>query len=422
MLLKPIPPTKYDGSPDATLFYRWCRESTSFVRVGRVPPTEQLFYLSYHLTGKALDFYEQVTVRKPSTYALEVFFLDLFDFCFPADFRVKMRDQLDECSQDSKPVLEHIAAFEQLWRVVGLSNDQGKVIRFWSSLREDLQQELYRKDLDPEMTPWDEVVHAAERAENWLKLDITSKLPLSSSAVSDPETDASTSDSKEHTYVQHRSHRHRRRNFIQASSAGFKPVSRRRNELFAQGLCFTCEQPGHLARDCPTTTNVASDQESEHPGFGVHALGIPSVSSSAYNSALYRSTEVLHTLPLEAVTMIFEDESIVEVGGEPNESFRQKSANFSDQEVEYIPPPARSIKVDVFGAATLQSRSCLDDSNSNAISNSNKRGPSERIQLIHKLHLSCSRSRPNQDLSFTQLKFHASTVCDRIYTLARCGT
>jgi hypothetical protein len=37
MLLKPIPPTKYDGCADATLFYRLCRASTSFVRVGRVP-------------------------------------------------------------------------------------------------------------------------------------------------------------------------------------------------------------------------------------------------------------------------------------------------------------------------------------------------------------------------------------------------
>jgi hypothetical protein len=92
MLLKPIPPTKYDGSADATLFYRWCRESTSFVRVGRVPASDQLFFLSYYLTGKALDFYEQVVIWKPVTYTLEDFFLDLFDFCFPADFRNKMWD------------------------------------------------------------------------------------------------------------------------------------------------------------------------------------------------------------------------------------------------------------------------------------------------------------------------------------------
>jgi hypothetical protein len=58
MLLKPIPPTKYDGSPDATLFYRFCRESTSFVKVGHVPATEQMFFLSYYMTGKALAFYE----------------------------------------------------------------------------------------------------------------------------------------------------------------------------------------------------------------------------------------------------------------------------------------------------------------------------------------------------------------------------
>jgi hypothetical protein len=175
MLLKPIPPTKYDGSADATLFYRWCRESTSFVRVGRVPASDQLFFLSYYLTGKALDFYEQVVIRKPATYTLEDFFLDLFDFCFPADFRNKMRDQLNRCYQNAKPILEHIAAFEQLWCVVGLPNDQEKVVRFWHSLRADIQQELYRKDLDAEVSQWDEVVLAAERAEVWLKLDIKSR-------------------------------------------------------------------------------------------------------------------------------------------------------------------------------------------------------------------------------------------------------
>ncbi|KAJ7891462.1 hypothetical protein B0H13DRAFT_2340552 [Mycena leptocephala] len=122
---------------------------------------DQLFFLSYYLTGKALDFYEQVVIRKPAIYSLEDFFLDLFDFCFPADFRNKMRDQLNRC----------FAAFEQLWRVVGLPNDQEKVVRFWRSLRPDIQQELYRKDLDAEISSWDEVVLAAERAEVWLKLD-----------------------------------------------------------------------------------------------------------------------------------------------------------------------------------------------------------------------------------------------------------
>jgi polyphosphate kinase 2 (PPK2 family) len=61
-----------------------------------------------------------------------------------------MRDQLNRCHQNAKPVLEHIAAFEQLWRVVGLVNNQEKVVKFWCSLNANIQQELYRKDLVPE--------------------------------------------------------------------------------------------------------------------------------------------------------------------------------------------------------------------------------------------------------------------------------
>jgi hypothetical protein len=67
MLLKPIPPRKYDGSSDATLFYRLCRKETSSVKVGRIPASEQMFFLSYYMTRTALAFYEQVAIRKQIT-------------------------------------------------------------------------------------------------------------------------------------------------------------------------------------------------------------------------------------------------------------------------------------------------------------------------------------------------------------------
>lgn len=47
------------------------------------------------------------------------------------------------------------------------------------TLNTNIQQELYRKDLNPEILSWEEVSNAAERAEVWLKLDIRSKLPNS---------------------------------------------------------------------------------------------------------------------------------------------------------------------------------------------------------------------------------------------------
>ncbi|KAJ7606375.1 hypothetical protein FB45DRAFT_878576 [Roridomyces roridus] len=57
MILKPIPPREYDGRPDAVAFHRFVKEGSNWVEVGCVPADQRVFYLSYHLKGHALQFY-----------------------------------------------------------------------------------------------------------------------------------------------------------------------------------------------------------------------------------------------------------------------------------------------------------------------------------------------------------------------------
>ncbi|KAJ7263690.1 hypothetical protein B0H12DRAFT_961723, partial [Mycena haematopus] len=49
----------------------------------------------------------------------------------------------------------------------------------------------------------------------------------------------------------------------------------RRNELLAKGLCFTCEEPGHLARNCPKTMTVTSKNKGKPPGIRSNSVTIP---------------------------------------------------------------------------------------------------------------------------------------------------
>ncbi|KAJ7906857.1 hypothetical protein B0H13DRAFT_2333002 [Mycena leptocephala] len=88
----------------------------------------------------------------------------------------------------------------------------------------------------------------------------------------------------------------------------------KRNEMLAQGRCFTYGEVGHLARNCPTTTNVVSEEKGKPPGFGLHTARF----SSAAESASYESTEVLDTLPIGAIGLAFDAEDVVEEGGEFN--------------------------------------------------------------------------------------------------------
>jgi hypothetical protein len=187
MLLKPIPPTKYNCDPDANAFHRFVREGSAYIKMGRVPSQDQVFYLSYYLEGKARDFYNQVIMRDENSDHLEKFYLELFEFCFPVDFRSKQRKRLTRCTQNKKSVTAHVAEFSQIYNTIGLIEGQEKVVKLWNSLRADIRQEMYRKDLDPEISTWDEVVRAAERAVLVRNLD---SAPESSTSSADGDIPA----------------------------------------------------------------------------------------------------------------------------------------------------------------------------------------------------------------------------------------
>src|SRR6201996_5965627 len=85
MLLKPIPPSRYNGEPNANAIQRFAREARTYVKMGRVPEKDQVYFISYYLDGKALDFYNQVVVQDEENWDLKRFFIELFEFCFPVD-------------------------------------------------------------------------------------------------------------------------------------------------------------------------------------------------------------------------------------------------------------------------------------------------------------------------------------------------
>ncbi|KAJ6532377.1 hypothetical protein B0H19DRAFT_941462, partial [Mycena capillaripes] len=157
MILKPIPPKKYDGSADAEAFTRCVTESNMYLDMGRVPPKHQVLMISYHLEGRARDFYNQKVVSSNKIWSLSEFFNGLFEFAFPKDFRIKQRRLLSRTFQNDKRVAAHVALFLQIFNTIGLADDQEKVVKLWHSFRTDIQQEMYRKELDPEISTWDEV-------------------------------------------------------------------------------------------------------------------------------------------------------------------------------------------------------------------------------------------------------------------------
>jgi hypothetical protein len=164
-LLKPVAPLDYDGTADAHSYHRFVTEGTDYVVSGRVHKRQRVFVLSYYLRDKAYDFYTQKIAMNVYDWDLKQFFEELFNYCFPINYRMKQRECLRRCYQNFRTVSEFIYELEEIINMIRLVDECEKVIRLWDGLRPVIQKGLWRDGYNPEVSNWEEIKHAAQKIE-----------------------------------------------------------------------------------------------------------------------------------------------------------------------------------------------------------------------------------------------------------------
>jgi hypothetical protein len=122
----------------------------------------QVFLLSYYLTGKAYDFYTQKVAMNEEQWTVPQFYTELFNYCFPVDYRMQLRRTLARFHQNDKSVAEYTHELQDLFNMIGNVPEQDQVLKFWNSARPSIQKELWRNKLNPELSSWRKVVAQAE--------------------------------------------------------------------------------------------------------------------------------------------------------------------------------------------------------------------------------------------------------------------
>jgi len=292
MTLKPIPPTKYDGSVDSKAFHCFITEGTTYVKDGQVPSKKRAFILSHYLTGKAHEFYIREVSGDPYGWRLPEFFRELFNYCFPVDFRIKQRRKLLRCYQNDQKVRDYIYELNELWVMIGETDERTQVHKLWFGLRKEIQHDLWREKLNPEISSLKDVIAAAEIIE--IAQSVTSETngkgrTKTSTAV---RSAAATPDGGER--AQRRSRRSSRREKKhndpksgktdgqskgkgkdRPKKAGSKPkLSKDEQERHkSEGLCFNCHRAGHFSRNCPDLNKVTLSSTGSNPP-GVTSFGV----------------------------------------------------------------------------------------------------------------------------------------------------
>ncbi|KAF9439673.1 hypothetical protein P691DRAFT_642812, partial [Macrolepiota fuliginosa MF-IS2] len=161
-LLKPIPPEKYDGKADAQVFHRFMTQATEYVTDGHVPSDRHVSVISNFLSEKAYTFYTCEVALRSKKWRLDKFFTELFNYCFPTNFRAIQHQKLEKCRQGNQSVKEYISQLNELFTTMGYTDRQSRIHQLWNGFHLEIQKALWKDKLNPDSSSFGSVVKAAE--------------------------------------------------------------------------------------------------------------------------------------------------------------------------------------------------------------------------------------------------------------------
>ncbi|SJL12635.1 uncharacterized protein ARMOST_16064 [Armillaria ostoyae] len=340
MILKPVPPAKYNGEADSRQFLKFLNDGTAYVREGGVPRREHVRKLGAFLTGEAADFYEDLVEDNAREWRLTSFFKELYNYCFPLTYRMEQRRKLKKCFQNELTVKQYDAALRRLWNTIGITSERERVDRLWTGLRVEIQKGLWQEKLHPEFSRYKDVLRAAELTEVIESIDKlrggTRNKPQKSDhpQPSGNQAGGSHNHRRSHSPKTHfkkkrpfgkmnNGHRHASgsRPEKYSGNSPHKDSRPKRKELSEQekarfkseGLCYRCGKTGHMARQCPDGKNVSSDRKNNPPGFSSSNVNFENL------RGLADTTEDLHELKVGMMRWPDNDESVSDENGEEDD-------------------------------------------------------------------------------------------------------
>ncbi|EJD36170.1 hypothetical protein AURDEDRAFT_130222 [Auricularia subglabra TFB-10046 SS5] len=278
---KPEAPEKYNGAANWEKFNEFTILVCKYMKAAYIAPKRQVSKLQTVLSDKAKRFYLSHVAGKESKWTRDEFFIALYNYCFPADFRSQQREKFNNYVQLSLSVRDYEAHLRTIAESIGDITPAQFGTRFVHGLRAEIQQKVKVEGLSGETHDIEVLSDFAQRVELSLQ---TVRAPA---ARVNPRNGSSNRTPRSGQFAQRREERGERaprsetRPEVQkhgdtaskphgrdergkvrggTNSSRSKMSKEERERHRAQGLCFKCHRPDHLEKDCPDVNTVRKPQ------------------------------------------------------------------------------------------------------------------------------------------------------------------
>ncbi|KAG8774840.1 hypothetical protein FRC12_001791 [Ceratobasidium sp. 428] len=277
-------PESWDGNPDfdefellAFNYDNWCADT-------KQTDEEAVRHFGSVLTPskKASKWYLTNVATNWHNYTMTRVYQDIFEYCFPADFKETLRKEYDDLEQKDMSVQDHFARLNLLRRrLKGISSRQ-HVLKAHDCANAEIQCEWALKGIDPEVATFDELKESAidiKRAlkirQRYKKKEAKERRNRSSSPLRNKDNKYKTTNDryKDNGHKRHKrdndkdnrkdNGQHKNRDRRTERSSNWKNRSKndkdrkpgltdkQKDEYRAANKCFSCSEVGHMAKDCP---------------------------------------------------------------------------------------------------------------------------------------------------------------------------
>ncbi|EJD37049.1 hypothetical protein AURDEDRAFT_173897 [Auricularia subglabra TFB-10046 SS5] len=174
-------PRVYDGRADLDLFDQWCFEVDLWKEMNALDIKWVIPLLSSFLADKAARWYMNNVVLSDEEWTLRRVYDEIFDHCFPTDFKMLLRKKFTHATQGNRNVREFARDLKVLARRFPDVGHRQLVQVFWEGVYRYIRIKWHEYGYNVDENTYDELVDAAEQFERAERVrtgeDRVAKLP-----------------------------------------------------------------------------------------------------------------------------------------------------------------------------------------------------------------------------------------------------